>query len=258
MGRIFKNRRDRLKHITEMVEQEGFLSTKTLCEEFNLSPMTIARDFQYLCQHDSRFEKIYGGIKNTGNKTSLEKFFIRWDEHKVEKEKIAQCASSLFRSGDRIFLAPGTTTFFIAQEICKRNDLFIITNSLPIACLLPDKTQMVVFFIGGSLIPGELDTHNFQNEALLKNLDINKAVLGTWGIDCYNGITTVHPEGMNQMIIRNSEKTFIVADHTKFGVIAPFKVADIDIIDTVITSDLSPNSEIKAIQERGISVITTK
>ena len=93
------------------------------------------------------------------------------------------------------------------------------------------------------LIGGEFQPHSnsvagrFATDNL-RQVYANKAILGVDGVSLLHGCTVpsiAEAEVVRQMIERTRGKIFIVADSSKWGVVANFQVATIDEIDKLIT-----------------------
>jgi DeoR/GlpR family transcriptional regulator of sugar metabolism len=68
----------------------------------------------------------------------------------------------------------------------------------------------------------------------------NKAILGVDGVSLLNGCTVpsnLEAEVTKQMIERTRGKIFIVADSSKWGVVANFQIGMINEIDKLITDE---------------------
>ena len=72
----------------------------------------------------------------------------------------------------------------------------------------------------------------------LRQVYANKAILGVDGVSLLHGCTVpsnLEAEVVKQMIERTRGEIFIVADSSKWGVVANFQVAIVDEIDKLIT-----------------------
>jgi DeoR family fructose operon transcriptional repressor len=80
----------------------------------------------------------------------------------------------------------------------------------------------------------------------LRQIYADKAILGVDGISLIHGCTVpsnAEAEVVKQMIERTQGNIFIVADHSKWGVVSNFQIAMIDEIDKLITDEeLDPSA----------------
>jgi len=95
------------------------------------------------------------------------------------------------------------------------------------------------------LIGGEFQPHSnsLAGRFAIENLSqvyANKAILGVDGVSLHHGCTVpsnLEAEVIKHMIERTRGKIFIVADSSKWGVVANFQIATIDQIDKLITDE---------------------
>src|SRR5688572_7458936 len=99
---------DRHQHIISKLKKEGSVKVVDLCQELNVSPVTIRKDLQLL-EDKSLLYRTHGGgtLSNpyTSDRPVNEKAKIRWDE----KSSIGEAAARLVEPNDCILIASGTT-----------------------------------------------------------------------------------------------------------------------------------------------------
>ena len=95
----------------------------------------------------------------------------------------------------------------------------------------------------------------------LDNLDLvyaNKAILGVDGISLKHGCTVpTNPEAevVRKMIERTKGQVIVVADHSKWGVVSNFQIADIDEIDKLVTDEKLDSSAIESLAAHDIECL---
>jgi DeoR/GlpR family transcriptional regulator of sugar metabolism len=85
----------------------------------------------------------------------------------------------------------------------------------------------------------------------------NKAILGVDGISLKHGCTVpsnAEAEVVRRMVDRTKGQVIVVADHSKWGAVSNFPVANIDEIDKFVTDEGFSQSAIEDLKEQ--SVIT--
>jgi DeoR family fructose operon transcriptional repressor len=127
----------------------------------------------------------------------------------------------------------------VIRHIRKNARITVISNNIA-AALEAGETGFTHYLIGGELQPhsnsvaGRFATDN------LRQVYADKAILGVDGISLIHGCTVpsnAEAEVTKQMIERTHGKIFIVADHSKWGVVSNFQIATIDQIDKLITDE---------------------
>ncbi len=228
-----KQRQDR---ILESIAGGDYLSVEDAVKLFKASPATIRRDFLELAE-SGQVQKVRGGIRSKKASSTLP-FAERAEFCSLEKEKIAKSAVSRIKTGDIVFIDGGTTTFHMASHLPDMN-IRIITNSLRLATALEERKSDAgweIYLTGGFLYSksGILLGPNAQSS--LAQYHANIAFLSVSGIDAngiYNNSELV--VDMERVMINNSDRTVIMADHSKIGRQGLVKVCSLDRIHTLIT-----------------------
>jgi DeoR family fructose operon transcriptional repressor len=86
----------------------------------------------------------------------------------------------------------------------------------------------------------------------------NKLILGVDGISLKHGLTVpTNPEAevVRKMIERTKGKIIIVADHSKWGAVSNFHVANIDVMDTLVTDASFSKQAKKELGEYSVNVL---
>ncbi|HCE46252.1 MAG TPA: hypothetical protein DET40_22125 [Lentisphaeria bacterium] len=228
--------KQRQEKIMECLAGGDYLSVEEAVKLFKSSPATIRRDFMELAESDQVL-KVRGGVRSRKAAAVLP-FSDRASEYYAEKEAIAKSAVSMIRTGDVVFIDGGTTTFHMASYLPDIN-IRIITNSLRLASVLEEKKSDAgweIYLTGGFLYTksGILLGPNAQSS--LAQYHANLAFLSVSGIDgngIYNNSELV--VDMERVMINNSDRTIIMADHSKIGKHGLVKVCGLEKIGALIT-----------------------
>jgi DeoR/GlpR family transcriptional regulator of sugar metabolism len=251
-------RKERLNSIIKELEERGSVNVLELKEKFDVSAMTIRRDLTAL-EDRGIIQRTHGGaLLSNGSRNRIEPPIIeRMNLMAEEKKRIAVWIASYIESGDTIFLGSGTTTLYVAREIIIRDDITVVTNSVPILHELSNNSNMNIITVGGFLRRSELSLIGAFAEPVLNNIRVNKVVIGMRGIHPVHGFTCEHPEELitDRMIFKISDNIIIVADHSKIGQVATSRVAPIDSAELIVTTPGAELLHIKKIQEKGVEVI---
>ncbi|GAA3520238.1 hypothetical protein GCM10022234_14900 [Aeromicrobium panaciterrae] len=83
------------------------------------------------------------------------------------------------------------------------------------------------------------------------------AFLGSGGLDAEAGLTDYYPDEIvsRRVVLRNASRAYVMADSSKHGRVAPFKVSDLDAFTGVITDTISTAMH-DALQRAGLDVLT--
>lgn len=233
------DRHQRLKVILENLEQKKTLEVADVGQLLNISPATVRRDFNYLAEHYD-VDKTWGGISVSSKMIGDTMIPVqqRRTTNIIAKKAIAKKAASLVKSGEIIFIDGGTTTLEMIPYLTDRN-IKIITNSILITQqvdILNSNFVWEVFLMGGLLYP---------NSGLVvgpQALDSIQGFNADWTFLSVGGITADGATNSNVLVvetekamIKQSAKTVILADSSKFGKKDLVKICDLEDVDFLIT-----------------------
>jgi DeoR/GlpR family transcriptional regulator of sugar metabolism len=248
----------RLYYIREVLAKKGEITVDEIARVFNVSKMTARRDLQALMEQGI-IERTYGGAI-LSPKTSLTRspLLLRVNDQREEKEAIGLAVAKMMVPGETIYLAAGTTTYWVAKALVeKRMALTVVTNSLPVADLLIPHEDIEVIVTGGFLNRNERSLVGHFAERMIRDLRMDKVVVGCSGIHPEYGLTNENPQEMmmDRAYIQASDNVIVVADHTKFGQVRTSRIAPITAIRTIVTTRLAPMDMVERIRQQGVEVI---
>ena len=110
----------RQKEILELIRSQGYVATEQLVRHFGVTPQTIRRDINLLCDLEL-IERFHGGAGRIGNAYN-QPYHDRLQEGMDAKRKIARIVAQRIPDGASLFLNIGTTTEALAAELVGRTD----------------------------------------------------------------------------------------------------------------------------------------
>ena len=149
---------DRRHRILEQVAEHQTIHIAKLAEELGVSEMTIRRDIGRL-ERDGFLRRTYGGATAHITRSMELLFNARALENAPAKRIIGMHAAQTLRPERTIFIGIGSTTEQFAMFLPPREDLTVVTGSLPVASLLGTRKGRVVV-LGGSV--GRLDLERMR------------------------------------------------------------------------------------------------
>ena len=233
--------------ILERLRRAGVVRVSVLVKELGVSDMTIRRDLDGLIEA-GHAQKMHGGATLFGGGAAVE---VDFDDktHRMmsEKRAIAESAAGLIRPGMALAIGAGSTTYALAGCLGDIHGLTIVTNSVSIDEVLHRSTR------GGHrviLTGGEHSTTDAlvgpTAEAALQGLNVDLTFLSATGMTAVRGFTSATPSqaSVNRMLMRCTETTIVLADHTKWGRAGFASFAPLSAVDTVISdSELDPAAQ---------------
>ncbi|MGR3741869.1 DeoR/GlpR family DNA-binding transcription regulator [Companilactobacillus sp. DQM5] len=241
----------RHQYILNELKKDGIVQLQALISGTGASESTLRRDLQEL--EDEKFlQRIHGGAKRITSINEETTIPERTGINKEKKLAIAKLASEFVKDGDVIFLDSGTTTKELIEYISKFNNITVVTNSIDNASLLAD-FKIKTCLPGGILKNSTKALVGSLLMQTLSNYSFDVSFMGTNGFDINKGLTTPDPEeaAVKKLAIKNSKKSFLLADDTKYKQVAFCKFAsltDVTLITTNLSEDLSQNKNLEVLE----------
>lgn len=244
----------RRNEIIALLSKHTFYGLNKLAQDLGVSISTARRDLDDL-EQEGLVKRTHGGVMILSDKSTLPIFNDRQSVMSTEKAAIGKKAAEMVNDGDTIIVDGGTTPYQVAFHLQQRK-VQVITNSLPVANLVADSTNVQLISTGGTLYPGTGVYLGPYAESMLKNVRAQKAFVGVAGISpegFYNSNALV-VETEKRMLEAASE-IYVVADHTKFGRRDLAFFCDFNAVTTIITNKSSGSALLQKDIENKIKII---
>lgn len=230
---------ERQQKIYELLRKHKNLSIDKLSSILEISKMTVRRDLDRLTKKGI-MQRVHGRAIISRTNEYEPPHMVRSLEMMQEKQMIGRLAASLIKDNAVIIIDIGSTLLELVRNIPENNNITVITNWMPVAVELSRKRGLFnLVLVGGKVLTDELSIVGNYPEEMLKDFNADIAFLGVGGISNKFGITDFNMEEVQvkKQMIKSSREVIVLADHSKFGRIAPMKIADIKSIDKIITDD---------------------
>ena len=246
----------RLQRILEAVRDNGQVAVAELSRGCGVSEVTIRRDLRELAAQ-GLLHRAHGGARLTAPASTEPPVIQRMGDQHACKECIGRAAAALVEDGESVFIGSGSTTAYVARHLAGRQRLHVVTNALNVAMELASAEGVTVVVTGGMLRPSELSLVGHITEQALREVRVDKVIIGIPGVSLQEGLTNDYlPEVMtDRAVISMAPELILVADHTKFGKVASAYVAPLDRVNTLVTdSGIDPGFQ-AGLEQQGIRVI---
>lgn len=246
---------ERKNQILELLRKNKSVFVTDLSKKYSVTEETIRRDLEKL-EQDGHAQKTYGGAILNESLSSDLPFKIREQIKREEKIKIANKICALIDDGDCITLDSSSTSFVIAKKLKQKRKLTVITNSVEILLELSNAKNITVLSTGGLLSESSISLVGKIAENMLKQFNVNKAIVSCKGIDKIKGVTDSNePEAqIKQTMMEYASKTILAVDSSKFDQIAFTKIHSISAFHTVV-SEKYENSWLEYFEENDILTV---
>lgn len=240
---------DRRYRILERVAEEQTIHVGELAEALDVSEMTIRRDIRRL-ERDGFLRRTYGGAIAHVTRSLELAFNARALQHAAQKRLIGIQAAQLIEGESTLFIGVGTTAEQFALFLPRRDDLTVITGSLPVASLLGTRSTRVVV-LGGTIRMDELSCTGPVALTTVMRYQADLAVLSGAGLSLRGGLTELYDEEaeLHRQMAERSSALMVLADGSKLGETASASVVPLDAIHTLITDESAPAEELDALRK---------
>jgi DeoR family glycerol-3-phosphate regulon repressor len=247
----------RHKDILDIARRTGRVTVEALVEQLKVTPQTIRKDLNDLCDQNL-LTRVHGGAVITSGVDNLE-YDARRELSRAEKQAIGLATAGLIPDKASLFINIGTTTEEVARALVRHKGLLVITNNLNVVDLLYRCPDVEVIVVGGRVRAKDRAAVGSFAVEFIKNFKVDFAVIGASAIDEDGALLDfdMNEVQVSQTIIQNARQVILAADSSKLGRPAPVRIGHISEIDVFVT-DVMTNSKLAAVCEKsGVKVVTT-
>jgi DeoR/GlpR family transcriptional regulator of sugar metabolism len=168
-------------------------------------------------------------------------------------------AAPLVEGASTLFVGTGTTAEQLALYLPARDDVTVVTNSLPVASLLGTRPGRVVI-LGGGVRRHELCCVGPVAGATVRRYHADVAVLGAAGLSARTGVMELDDETaeVHRLMAEHADTVVAVVDGSKLGERAPAAVLPAEAVAMLVTDASAPDAETHALRDRGVNVIVAR
>lgn len=249
---------ERRERIRQLIAARREASVAELCDLLGASPATIRRDLERLKQAGLLQRRHGGAVAPQVAAAAPEPPILeRSVEQAEEKRRIGQAAAALVQDGETLFISGGTTTVEVARHLRGRQGLTVLTNALNIAHILLDEPNITLVVVGGLVRRQELSMVGPLAEQAVRDLRADKVIMGIRAIHPRLGLTndTLMETVTDRSILGCAPEVIVVADHTKFGQVAPSLVAPATAMRVLVTDQGTPAEILDELRSLGVRVV---
>jgi DeoR family transcriptional regulator of aga operon len=255
------DRQQRFNTVLSTLQRSGSVSVDDLSNELGVSVVTIRRDLDTLEQR--------GLLRRThGGAVSIEplfyepfkkdrSFLAQLEKLADEKHRIGRAAAALIAPGETIAVTPGTTTAEVIRGLPLNSNITVVTNTVNIAMELSKRKDVNVFVTGGHLHGEWFSLVGPTASRSLESMLIHTLFIGADGIDAEWGASCLSSEEaeLNCTMVAHARRHIAVVDHTKFAVVANWRICETRNLHTLVTDTGATDEMIAPFLKLGIEVI---
>lgn len=244
----------RQSDILGRARQHGHVEVEALAHDLRVTPQTIRKDINDLCNR-GLLHRIHGGATYPSGVTNYAYDARRFLAAEA-KRQMGTLAASLIPDDSSIVLNIGTTTEQVALELRHREGILAITNNINVAHILRDSSSVEVIIAGGLVRKSDGGIVGEATVEFMRQFKVDYAVIGASAIDEDGTILDYdfREVSVSREIIRLSRRTILVADAMKFERTAPVRIAHLRDIEIFVTDRRPPEPLLHICQEHGVQL----
>lgn len=234
----------RRQSILELARETGVVLVDELIERFKVTPQTIRKDLNRLCD-ERLLIRTHGGARlasGVENMSYEARRMLAWNQ----KQAIGKAVASLIPDNASLFVNIGTTTEAVAQALLQHKQLLVITNNINVASLMRPYPENKVIIASGEVRSSDGGIIGGSAVDFINQFKVDFAVVGASAIDEEGSLLDYdyREVKVSQAILSNARHVVVVADSTKHERTAPVRIAHVSQTHTFVT-DKCPNAGFK-------------
>lgn len=251
---IIKEERQNI--ILELLNKHNVMEVSDLVAELGVTDMTIRRDLQAL-ENENLLIRIHGGARKLEHDSLPFLELSHRQKREInpdKKNEIAKLIAENINDHEIVFLGSGSTIELV-YDYLNVNYAKIVTNSIYVFNEFKYDDRFELILTGGTY---RSKTGSFTGTIandFMETINVEKSFIGVNAINNQSIFNANEDEGVLQRIVlNNTQKKYIVADHLKFDKLDFYKFYDLSNLDYLITDSKLPQ-EIKEKYSKYIEII---
>lgn len=246
---------ERVRAIMELVSRNGFQSIDVLASQFGVSPQTVRRDVNGLCER-GLLRRRHGGVDLPPTTENLA-YTARQVLNNAAKRKVGNLLAAEIADGASLFLGIGTTPEACAHALADHQGLRVMTVNLNAALAFSRNPDCEVIIAGGKLRGLDNDVVGVEAVAFFGRFIVDHGIYGVGGVDVDGTLLdfTEDEVRVRQSLAGNCRQKLLVLDHSKFGRGATVRGGHITEASAVFTDKPAPPEIAALLHEAGVRLI---
>lgn len=245
----------RQNKILTLAGKDGRVDVEKLSGIFDVSPQTIRKDLNILCDRQL-LQRVHGGaIVGSGIEN------VSYEARRLlapgSKKAIGEMAATLIPDNSSLLINIGTTTEQVAHSLKDHRGLLVITNNINAIAIMKNFLGIELIIAGGQVRRSDGGIIGVAAVDFINQFKADYAVIGVSAID-EDGSLLDYDFGevrVAQSIIENARHVILVTDSMKLERSAPIRIGHISQINTIVTDGKLPQKLNATCAEHGVHVV---
>ena len=238
-----------------VLKERRRVTIEGLAKDLEVSTMTIRRDLRRLADEDI-VTLVHGGAVYNEGGAYLPALTVREKTMRREKSAIAEYCAQQIPEGSAVYLDNGSTTVEIADALRGKQNIAVLSHSLPVLNILSHAKNIQLISVSGIYEPRAKGLFGDLALRMLRQLRIDIAFLGVTAVDAEDGVMSAvfYEQALKKVLVECAKKKILAIDHTKIGGSSFLKVCDLHEIDGIVTDKFADATFIAKAKRMGIEV----
>ena len=244
----------RQQQILALARQAGSVIVDDLAVRFEVTPQTIRKDLNELC--DARLlARTHGGAMLSSGVENVA-YEARRQIAASEKVVIGRHAANLIPNNCSLFINIGTTTEEVARALVHHEGLLVITNNIHVAMILMPCPKIDVIMAGGMLRKSDGGIVGEAAIDFIAQFKVDHAVIGASAIDEDGAMLDFDYREVRvaKAIMSNARNIMLVSDAMKFTRTAPVRIGHLSDVDVFVTDSVPPEPIVELCRHNGVQL----
>jgi DeoR family glycerol-3-phosphate regulon repressor len=240
--------------IMEEARKTGRLSVEALAARFDVTPQTIRKDLNELCER-GLLQRVHGGAVLSSGVANFG-YEARRELAADEKRRIGIKAAKLIPDNCSLLINIGTTTEQVAMALRGKHNVLVITNNINVVNMLRGDPEIDVIVAGGVVRRADGGVVGEPAVDFIRQFRVDFAVIGASAIDTDGALLDYDYREVKvaQAIIENARHTILVADSMKYDRSAPVRIGHISQLGSFVTDRPPPEDVARICLDNDIKV----
>lgn len=247
---------ERARAIVERVRGDGFQAIEALALQFGVTPQTIRRDVNLLCDR-GLLRRRHGGVELPPEGENLA-YPARQVLNIDAKRRIARLVAREVPDGASLFFGIGTTPEQCALALADHAGLRAMTNNLNVALALSRNSSCEITVAGGRLRNLDRDVVAGEAHGFFGRFAADIGIYGVGGVAEDGTLLDFSTDEvtMRSALAAHCRQRFLVLDHSKFGRGGTVRGGHITEASAVFTDRPVPDAIERQLREAGVRLVT--
>lgn len=232
---------ERQAQVAELVRETGYAGVEDLARRFGVSPQTIRKDINAMCER-GLLRRVHGGVELAHS--NAEHYELRRILNIAPKRQIAEAAARIIPNEAAIAVSIGTTPELVVSCLSQHKGLKIFTNNLHVAMTAHQFDGVQIAIPGGTLRTSEADIVGPSAVDFFDAYRFDFGLFGVASVDENGGLLDLFDEDARsrEAISRNAQARILVLDASKFNRRAHVRSGHITDVEHVICDQRPPEA----------------